>query len=424
MILFYFNIVFNIENIKFNKVDGVSPILMKIVHLMGYFVPELGDPEYYLTKKHKHKAHYVCVIASDMLYPFQKIGKMFKDAGYSYNGRKRKEAVSVFDGIKVYWLPHWIEYNDFILCCGVKDTLEKIKPDIVFAHESRQGLSCQAAFYKDKFGFKLVVDQHDFYHDIPGKIKTLLRNTEYFGFRKFLIDYNFRKADKIIAVTKPTREFLIKTHKINPKKIELIELGVDTDLFYYRKNEAVKLRKKLGIKKDEVIVIFAGTIYRRKNLELLMKVFNEICRSYKTRLVIVGEGDKEYMAELKSLANKLKLGNKIIFNGFAPRKELPAYYSMADIGVWPANNSVSIIEAMACKLPIVMVDWQMPHLVSHNNGFKFPFNDSKMLKHYILKLVKDKKLRQRMGENSYKAATQYYSYQFIAKRFLEAAKNG
>lgn len=396
---------------------------MKIVHLMGYFVPELGYQEYYLAKKHKEMGHDVYVIASDLLYPFQNIEKMFEDAGYSYRGRKRKGAFSVFDGIKVYWLPHWIEYNDFVLCFGVMNTLEKIKPDIVFAHESRQGLSCQAAFYKDRFGFKFVVDQHDFYHDIPGKIKTILRAIEYFGFRKFLIEYNFKKADKIIAVTKPTREFLIKAHKVDPKKIELVELGVDIDLFHYRGKEAAKLRKKLGIGKDEAVIIFTGTIYRRKNLELLIKVFNEICRNYKTRLVIVGEGDKGYMEELKGLANELKLGNKIIFNGFAPRKELPAYYSMADIGVWPANNSVSIIEAMACKLPIVMVDWQMPHLVSHNNGFKFPFNDKKMLKHYIVKLVKDKKLRQEMGKNSCKAATQRYNYQFIAKKFLEAAEN-
>ena len=389
---------------------------------MGYFVPEFGYQEYYLAKKHKQMGHDVYVIASDMLYPFSNIEKMFKDSGIKYTGRKREKSFSIIDGLKVYWLPHYIEYNDFILCKGVKKTLEKIKPDIVFAHESRQGLSCQAAFYKDSLGFELVVDQHDFYHKIPGKIKTLLRNIEYFGFRKFLIDYNFRKADKIIAVTKPTREFLIKSHKVNPKKIELIELGVDTDLYYYRKNEAIKLRKKLGIKKDEVILMFVGTIFRRKNLELLMNAFNEIYKDYETTLLIVGEGDKEYMNELKSLSKKLKLGNKIIFNGFAKRKELPVYYSMADIGVWPANNSVSIIEAMACKLPIVMVDWQMPHLVSHNNGFKFPFNNKKMLKQCLIKLIKDKGLRQKMGENSYNAAVKYYSYRAIAKRFLEAAK--
>jgi glycosyltransferase involved in cell wall biosynthesis len=395
---------------------------MKIVHIMGYFVPELGYQEYYLAKNHKKMGHDVHVIASDMVYPFSNVKKMFKDAGITIKTRKRNQRFQVIDGLKVHWMPHIIEYNDFILCRGVGNILKKINPDIVFAHESRQGLTCQASFYKKKLGFKLITDQHDFYHDIPGKIKTLLRNIEYFGFRKFLIDYNFRKSDKIVAVTKHTREFLIKTHKIDPKKIELIELGADMDSYHPKAKEASELRKRLGIKKDELVLMFVGTIYRRKNIELLIDAFNEIRKGYKTRLLIVGEGEKEYMDELKKHAKKLELGSKIIFSGFAKLEDLPAYYTMADIGVWPANNSVSIIEAMSCKLPVVIVDWQMPHLVSHNNGFKFPFNDKEALKKCMLKLIKNNKLRKSMGENSYKAAIKYYGYKAIAKKFLEVAK--
>ena len=54
---------------------------MKIVHLMGYFVPELGYQEYYLAKKHKQMGHDVYVIASDLLYPFPNIETMLKEAG-------------------------------------------------------------------------------------------------------------------------------------------------------------------------------------------------------------------------------------------------------------------------------------------------------------------------------------------------------
>lgn len=389
---------------------------------MGYFIPELGYQEYYIAKQHAKMGHDVHVIASDMLYPFQNIEKMFRDAGIKFTSRKRKEKYSVVDGIKVHWLPHFIEYNDFILCTGVEKVLSDIKPDIVFAHESRQGLTCQAAFFKKKIGFKLIVDQHDFYHKIPGIFKTLLRNIEYFGFRKFLIDYNFRKADKIIVLINHTREFLIKTHKINPNKISLIELGVDRELYDYKSKPSDKLRKKLGISKDEVVLIFVGTIFKRKNLELLINAFNDVHKNFKARLLIVGEGERSYISQLKGLAKKLKLGNKVIFNGFAKRESLPDYYNMADIGIWPANNSVSIIEAMACKLPIIMVDWQMPHLTSYNNGFRFPFDDKEKLKYYILKLSKDKNLREKMGKNSYNAVKKHYDYKVIAKRFLDVAK--
>ena len=77
---------------------------------------------------------------------------------------------------------------------------------------------------------------------------------------------------------------------------------------------------------------------------------------------------------------------------------------------------------MACKLPIVMVDWQMPHLVSHHNGFKFAFNDKEKLKFYLEKLIKSRNLREKMGENSFRAAHELYSYSTIAQKFLDVAK--
>lgn len=395
---------------------------MKIVHIMGYFVPELGYQEYYISKQHAKMGHEVHVIASDMIYPFENVIKMYKDAGIDIRSRKRKPGTEIIEGIHTHWMPHILEYTDFIICKSVKKKLEEIKPDIVFAHESRQGLPCQTAKYKDKLGFKLIVDQHDFYHKIKGRIKSILRNIEYFGFRRFLIDYNFKKADKIIPVTKHTKEFLIKTHKIPEEKLKLIELGVDTDTYYPREVEALNLRKRLNFDKQDIILMFVGTIYRRKKLELLIKAVNEIKDNKNLKLLIVGDGEVEYMDELKNLVKELNLENKIIFNGFANKKELPVYYTMADVGVWPANNSVSIIEAMACNLPIIMVDWQMPHLVSHENGFKFPFHDKEKLKECIIKLAEDKELRKKMGENSGKAANEIYSYKAVAERFLDAAK--
>lgn len=389
---------------------------------MGYFVPELGYQEYYLAKKHKQMGHDVYVIASDMLYPHKGIERLLKDIGAKNTSRKRKAGYSIIDGLKVYRLPHIIEYTDFILCIGLGKVLKNIKPDVVFAHESRQGLASQAAFYKKKMHFKLIVDQHDFYHKIQGVIKPILRNIEYFGFRKFLIDYNFRKADKIIAVTKATRNFLIKTHKINPQRIMLIELGTDTGLFYPRQKESAMLRKRIMFKKDDIILMFAGIIVRRKKLEMLIDVFSKIHDSYKIKLIIVGNGEKKYINEIKKLVKELKIENKVVFTGFIRKEELPVYYSMADIGVWHANNSLSILDGMACKLPIVIADLKLSQYASHGNGFKIPVGNKKMLKDSLVKLIKNKRLREKMGNESYKAVMKYYSYSIIGKKFIESAK--
>jgi glycosyltransferase involved in cell wall biosynthesis len=393
---------------------------MKIVHLMGYFVPELGYQEYYLAKAHKQMGHDVYVIASDMLYPFPNIEEMLKEAGIKNTSRKRKAGFDVIDEIKVYRLNHILEYSDFILVKGLKQVLEKIKPDIVFAHESRQGTPALAAYYKKNGDYKLIVDQHDFYHKIPNHLwwKKLLRFLDYFMFRKFIVNYSLKRADKIVAVTQETKNFLTKTHKINPKNVSLIPLGVDTSSFKFDNKSRVKIRKKFRIKNNDIVLVFSGTIVRRKGVEILLGALSKI-KNQNVKLIIVGSGQLDYMEELKGLAKKLDIENKTIFTGFVKKDEVRDYFSAADIGVWPGNNSVSIMEAMACKLPIVMVDLQLGHLVSYNNGFKFQQHNKEELKTQLEKLIQNKNLRLKLANNSVSAIKKYYSYGPIAKKFLD-----
>ena len=397
---------------------------MKIVHLMGYFVPELGYQEYYLAKEHKKMGHDVYVITSDMLYPFPNIENMLKEAGVKNTSRKRNPGFSIVDEIKVYRLKHLLEYSDFLLLIGFKKTLEKIKPDVVFAHESRQGLPAIAAYYKNKFKYKFIVDQHDFYHKIPNHVwwKKTLRFLDYFLFRKFIVNFSLKRADRIIVLTDQTKNFLKNTHKIKGNKMQLIPLGVDTDSFKFKESSRSRIRKKHKIKEDEIAIVFAGTIVRRKGLDIIFKAFSELDNN-KLKLLIVGNGEVNYVNELKELAKKLGIEKNTIFTGFKNKKEIPDYFSASDIGVWPGNNSVIIMEAMACKLPIVMVDLQLGYLTSFNNGFKFKENDKNALKERLNKLIRNKSLRKKMGLNSYNAIKKAYSYETISKKFLEVLKN-
>ena len=397
---------------------------MKIVHLMGYFVPELGYQEYYLAKQHKRMGHDVCVIASDLLYPFPNIEAMLKEAGGKQTSRNRKIGLTLVDGLKLYRLPHIFEYNDFVLCSGLRKLLEKIKPDVVFAHESRQGLTAMGGYYKNKFGYKLVVDQHDFYHEILNHPlwKKVLRFMDYNFFRKFVVDYSLRKADQIVAVTNETKEFLIKIHKINPKNISVIPLGVDTSFFRFDSKARLSIRKKLEIKESDVALVFSGTIVRRKGIELLLESLSEI-EDKNVKLIIVGSGEYNYMQELKELVKNLYIEDKCIFIGFVKKDYVKNYFSAADIGVWPGNNSISIMEAMACRLPIVMVDLQLSHLIDYGNGLKFPQHNKEKLKKALKKLIGDKNLRTKMANKSLNTIKKHYSYDEIAKDFLDLARN-
>ncbi len=383
---------------------------MKIVHVVGYFMPELGYQEYYLAKKHAVMGHDVSVISSDMAWPFPNIEEMLERAGAEPT-RKYRAGVYNVDGFKLYRLKHFFEHNDFILAGGIKRLLREIKPDVVFSHESRQGLPVIPALYKKNLKYKYIVDQHDFYHSIPNYplLKRVMRWADYNLFRKFIVSYNLKRADRIIAVTEQTKKFLMEKHGI--RDIAMIPLGVDTDSFKFDSAKRQEMRDMYKIGADEKVLIFSGTIFPRKRLEVLI----DAVKGFKNlRLLIVGDGEKDYVKKLKNIA-----ASNCHFTGHVPKERLKEYFSAADIGIWPGNNSVIIAEAMACSLPIVMVDLQLGYLVNYNNGLKFEENDKNGLIRCMTKMLNQD--LKKMGENSRKAVVENYSYSAIAKKYLELA---
>ena len=128
------------------------------------------------------------------------------------------------------------------------------------------------------------------------------------------------------------------------------------------------------------------------------------------------------MKKIKSMAAELKLSPKVIFTGFVDPKTLRNYYSACDIAVWVNNNSISTMEAMACKRPVIIPALQLKELASYNNGYAFtPLNESDLIR-CMEKLVNDKDLRLKMGENGYKAIVKNFDYTKIAKDFLKIAE--
>jgi glycosyltransferase involved in cell wall biosynthesis len=395
---------------------------MKIVHIIGYFQPELGYEEYYSALTQAKMGHDVSVITSDRIYPFKNIEKILQEIGSEYTGRKRWVGMKVVDGIKVYRLPVVFEsFYDFILVMGVRKILSQIKPDIVHSHGVKQGTQMFAAMHKD-LGYKLVIDEHDTgptYSQEP-TFKNNVARFEYFLLRKRICSYGYKRADSIVAVTPQARDFLMSLYKIKKNRIELLPLGVNTDIFKVKKAKGRALRRSMGISDNDILIITAGRVDRAKKLELLIEAFAKLNKKYEgLRLLMIGRGDDKYSKYLKDLVKKLKITDSVIFRGFIRSSELPGYYSASDIGFW-GKESITIIEAMACGLPVVIADLgTIRHLVEFDNGFTFKPGELKEIRHQLENLVADKELRTRMKKNSLKAVKNKFSYDVRTKKLLK-----
>lgn len=162
-------------------------------------------------------------------------------------------------------------------------------------------------------------------------------------------------VDEIITPTQKAKRSLI-SYGIN-KPISIIPTGIDLSRFrlgdqYTEKIE--ELRRSIGIKKTDKVLIFLGRLGKEKNIDEIILNLKELNESQDIKMLIVGGGP--YADNLKKLVDELDLNEKIIFTGMVPPEDVPLYYSLANIFVTASTSEtqgLTYIEALASGLPVV-----------------------------------------------------------------------
>ena len=165
------------------------------------------------------------------------------------------------------------------------------------------------------------------------------------------------KADKIIAVSHATKEDLVKLTKVDKDRIVVIHNGYDSNLFKpiaLSNGEIEKFRKRYGLPED--FVLYVGTLEKRKNVEVLIKALGMLReKGKKYTLVVVGKKGWKYENVFR-LIRRYKLKDQIIFTGYVPKVDLPMFYNLAKVFVYPSlyeGFGLPPLEAMACGCPVI-----------------------------------------------------------------------
>jgi len=175
----------------------------------------------------------------------------------------------------------------------------------------------------------------------------------------------------VIAPTEPVAEEL-KRMGVRTRRTAVIPTGSDVGRFN-PSNDGTAVREKLGLKGKKVL-IYVGRISFEKNIGEIVEVMPLLDD---TILMLVGKGPAEEM--LRTKAEALGVGDRVIFPGFVSDEELPSYYAAADAAISASRfetQGLSIIEAMATGLPAVCVNERAfsSFVEDGKNGFLFEDN--------------------------------------------------
>lgn len=134
----------------------------------------------------------------------------------------------------------------------------------------------------------------------------------------------------------------------------------------------------------------------------------EAIRNIDVSLLIIGKGS-EFFDELKENYSEEFSSGKIVYQEVVSDDVLHSAYSCADLFVLPSRQDsfpLVVIEAMAHRLPVIISDKVGITEVIRDGveGFVVPTGDVNSLRTQISKLVRDERLRERMGESAYNKA--------------------
>ena len=179
--------------------------------------------------------------------------------------------------------------------------------------------------------------------ETPG-IKRLLRRL----FLRWVYSY----VDIALYVGTENKRYF-KAHGLSEGQLVFAPHAIDNDRFSSSPDSNLKaseIRKNLGIKVNDLVLLFVGKLESKKCPKLLLEAFLSIKDSH-LHLIYVGSGELEEL--LREHSNE-----RVHFLGFQNQTAMPAMYRTADVVILPSIGpgetwGMVINEAMACSRPVI-----------------------------------------------------------------------
>jgi glycosyltransferase involved in cell wall biosynthesis/SAM-dependent methyltransferase len=224
--------------------------------------------------------------------------------------------------------------------------------------------------------------------------------------------YFYRHADAIVVYGEHVKRYLI-SEGVPAGRIFVAAHAVDNACYQRQVAEEEKsdLRRELGIKPEQKVVLYLGRLEEGKGLSYLLEAFASLQREG-TVLILAGSGAEQ--SRLKKRVEEKEMSDRVRWTGhLSPEMTIP-YYAIAWVYVLPSITTpvskepwgLVINEAFNQGLPVIATDAvgaAAGGLVQDGlNGFVVPERNSKALAHALQRILDDAELRERLGQNARK----------------------
>ncbi len=282
-------------------------------------------------------------------------------------------------------------------------TVRGIKPTLIHSQHPFVMGDLAAVFARD-LNLPLVFTLHSRYDEYAQRYIPIAPELASIVTEEIVRRY-LEKCAHVVAPTPSTRDSILR---VLATDVPVTVVPTPVDLSLYHDLDPQRVRAALGLENAELL-LYVGRLAEEKNLDFLLRAFARIVTARpQARLLLVGKGPRE--RRLRRMAQKLDLGEQVIFTGAIPHDEVPHYAAAADLFVFSSvaeTQGLVLIEAMAAGTPVVAVETPGPmDVLAQGGGLLVPGREDGFAEG-VLGLLADEPRRRALGEQAARAARRY-----------------
>ena len=375
---------------------------MKILHIEDRFHPGLGHQINNFAKLHDPKIEFH-ILSSNSFYPWK--------------GTDREEIITVFDkefekkyNVIIHRTDILFEIHSRVWMKKLKKTILDINPDIIYAHGIETFSAIRVILSRLSKKYKTFTDTHTLLGQSKNKFVGSLF---YFIFKRTVVPIINKRNVGVFFTANENGMMLKDIYGITENNIHSCLIGTDTSKFYFDDIQRKSLRGRYNINENDIAIIYTGKHNVIKQPHLVLNAVKNLDRKNTVKLFLFFIGSKDEKYFLKHFGDKPDFKFKLIYIPEIENDELYKYYSMADIAVFPKENTLSILDVQACKLPVILEDNQTNRDRIRYSGLLYEKNNLNDLSDKIYKLITANELRKKLGENGLVLIKEVYDYKKI-----------
>lgn len=283
----------------------------------------------------------------------------------------------------------------------LEEVARDIQPDIIHAHSPVLN-ALPSIKVARRLSIPVVYEIRAFWEDAAVDHGSTTEDSLRYRATRALETHAIRQADHVFTICEGLRADIV-ARGIPATKVTVIPNAVDIESFQLANPPDADLQEQWGLT-GKTVIGFIGSFYAYEGLDLLLDSLPALIQQQPdVRVLLVGGGPQE--TNLRQQAQRLGLGDHVVFTGRVPHKDVNRYYDLINVLAYPRHpmrltelvTPLKPLEAMAQGQLFVASDvGGHRELIDHGNtGILFKAGDSAALTTALLGLLND---RQRWPE--------------------------